>query len=59
MTFDEYAETHNLHPGSGRYEACKEAWYAAINEVLKEWRKPWGMSEGKAFIERLENMANV
>ena len=29
---------------------------AAYREVLAEWEKPWGLSAGKTFIERLRAM---
>jgi len=31
--------------------------HEAYNNVLVEWHKPWGLSDGKPFIKRLEEMA--
>lgn len=41
------------------HEAAWDGWQAAIAEVIAEWEKPYGLTDGRTFIERLRDMANV
>lgn len=35
------------------------AWEFAIREAVNEWEKPYGLTDGRRFIDRLRDMANV
>lgn len=67
MTFDEWWEK----VGSGivkletedneehAHRVTKAAWFFAMRETVIEWEKPYGLTDGRQFIERLRDMANV
>lgn len=66
MTFDEWWEKI----GSGivkmetedseehAHRVTKAAWGFAMREAVIEWEKPYGLTDGRKFIERLRDMAN-
>lgn len=37
--------------------SASEGWYSAIDEVIKEWEKPYGLTDGRKFIDRLRDMS--
>jgi len=38
------------------YEAAWDGWQAAIAAVVAEWEKPYGLTDGRNFIDRLRGM---
>jgi hypothetical protein len=43
----------------GELGVWKAAWDAAIAAAIAEWEKPYGLTDGRRFIDRLRDMANA
>lgn len=38
---------------------ARAAWFFAMHLVVEEWEKPHGLTDGRKFIERLSEMADL
>lgn len=59
---DKQPKVHMEQAGEqSELQRLAEIWYRAgrsdaIRDVIEEWEKPWGLTDGRPFRERLKDM---
>lgn len=61
MTKEEFQTAKQQANGLPALQRFADIWFqagrkSAIRDIIEEWEKPWSMTDGRRFIDRLRDM---